>query len=137
MSTKKSNVVLGVLVGIGVGYVSGILTAQKPGKETREDIANFAKKTRDQIQDKVHAKHEDLVIAVRQAEDKLKSIKASSREGLRKAIDAAKKAKEQTKTVIAAMHRGTADDEDLQQAIDEANSALNHLKEYLNKDTDK
>jgi len=38
-------VALGALIAASVGYVAGVLTAPKSGKETRQDIKNTGRKS--------------------------------------------------------------------------------------------
>ena len=43
----KGKIALGALIGAAAGFVAGILTAPKSGKETREDIKNVANDAKD------------------------------------------------------------------------------------------
>lgn len=45
----KGRIALGALFGIATGFVAGILTAPKTGKETREDLKKAAQKTKETV----------------------------------------------------------------------------------------
>ena len=44
MSKRSRNFALGTAVAAAVGYLAGVLSAPKSGKETRKDIARTASK---------------------------------------------------------------------------------------------
>ena len=46
---SKGKFALGALFGAVAGFVAGVLTAPKSGKETRADIKNAANKTKDVV----------------------------------------------------------------------------------------
>jgi len=133
MSRKERNLAIGALLGVGVGYLTGILTAKKPGKETRQDIANAAVTAKNQAEKTIKDLNNKLVELLSEAEELLKTVKESSKEGLTKALEAARKARDNTREVLSAIHEGDATDADLKKAIKEANSAVEHLKTYLSK----
>jgi len=134
MSKKERNIALGAVLGVGVGYLAGILTAKKPGKETRKDIADATIKAKNQAEKTIKGLHTNLVNLLKEGEELLKSGKSNAKEGFVKALEAAKKARDNTRDVLSAIHEGDADDKDLAKAIDEANKAIEHLKAYLSKE---
>ena len=134
MGKKERNLALGTLIGAGAGYLAGILTAKKPGKETRQDIADATTAAKNQAEKKIKELHSNLVELLNEAEALLKNTKSTAKEGLEKALERAKQARDNTREVLSAIHEGDADDADLKKAISEANSAIEHLKSYLNKE---
>jgi gas vesicle protein len=134
MGKNERNLALGAIVGAGVGYLAGILTAKKSGKETRQDIANATLKAKNKAEKTIKVLHTDLVAMLKEGEVLLKSTKSNAKEGFVKALENAKKARNNTREVLSAIHEGDADDKDLADAINEANSAIEHLKKYLDKD---
>jgi hypothetical protein len=48
-------------------------------------------------------------------------------------VDKAKDTKEKVREMLSALHEGDAEDQDLKRAITNANSALDHLRDFLKK----
>lgn len=124
---------IGALVAAAAGYVAGLLTAPKSGKETREDIKNTAKATVSAAEKELKVLHTELSKLMDEARGRAGELKGTAQEGLDKAMAAAKVAKEKARELLSAVHEGDADDKDLKKAIDEANRAVTHLKTYLKK----
>lgn len=137
MSNKKRNIAVGTLVGVGVGYLAGLLTAPKSGKATRKDIKSAAVRAEAEAEKEIKALYSDLVDLIKQADAKFKEASTTVKVGLGKAIDQAIIAKNGTKEVLSAIHEGDADDEDLKKAIKNAQRAVNNLKTFINKKSEK
>ncbi|HSW99585.1 MAG TPA: YtxH domain-containing protein [Patescibacteria group bacterium] len=123
----------GTVVAAAAGYIAGILTAPKSGRETRKDIKDTAKATYAVAERELKALHTELDKLLNEALGKSNELKGAARENLDKAIAGAKVAKEKARELLSAVHEGDADDKDLKKAIDEANKAIIHLKTYLKK----
>jgi gas vesicle protein len=130
-TTKKF--ALGTIIAAAAGYIAGVLTAPKSGKETREDIKNTAAATYSAAEKQLKALHTELNQLLDQAKAKAANLKGIALSDLEKAMTLAKMAKEKTRDVLSAVHEGGAEDKDLQTAIKEANKAVDHLKKYLQK----
>ncbi len=131
---KGKNFAIGALVAGAAGYIAGILTAPKSGKETREDIKEVAVKTKREAEKRLkelYSDLEDLIEKGRKAADKMSD---KARDEWDKAVATAVDAKEKVREVLSALHEGDADDKDLDKAIKEAGEAIKHLKTYLNKE---
>lgn len=122
-----------LLVGI-MGYIVGILTAPKSGKETRKDIQDKALKAKTEAEKKLKKLHSELAGLIETGKNKANDAKKTAQSGLTGALDKATRAKEKARQVLSAVHEGDADDKDLQKAIDDVNSAIEHLKKYVTKD---
>lgn len=133
MSKKSSKFALGALFAAAAGYVTGILTAPKSGKETRQDIQETATKARTQAEKKLKDLHSDLQDVISKGQARVGSASETSKKRLNEAIENAKGAKGKAKSMLSAIHEGDSDDKDLQKAIKEADKALAHLKEYVTK----
>lgn len=128
---KRSNLALGAAVVAGVGYVAGILTAPKSGKETRKDISKAATKARLEAEKKLKHVHSELGEVLKTANARIASGKLAAKGGLDKAIDIAVIARNKAREVLSAVHEGSAEDKELQKAIDDVNDALAHLKKFV------
>jgi gas vesicle protein len=124
---------LGAAIAAAAGYVAGILTAPKSGKETREDIKQGAKTAVATAEKELKVLHTELSKLLDEARGRTEDAKGAAKENLEKAMAAAKVAKEKARELLSAVHEGDADDKDLKKAIDDATKAVDHLKVYLKK----
>ena len=122
---------VGALVAGAAGYLAGILTAPKSGKETRKDIhdtALRAKKEAEKKLKKLHAELNELLDKGKKTADSFtKKVKAEYDDVASKATNA----RDRAKVLLSAIHEGEAEDKELQKAIDEAKKASEHLKKFL------
>ena len=124
---------IGGTIAAAAGYVAGILTAPKSGKQTRGDIKDAADRGIAEVEKdlkKLHTELDKVIKEAKTAGDKL-GVKAQSE--LNEILDKAKDSKEKVREVLSALHEGDADDKDLQKAVKEASDAIAHLKKYLKK----
>lgn len=133
MKDAGKKIALGAIIAGAVGYVAGVLTAPKSGKETRQDIKNKAGQLMAEAEKRLKALHTELSSLLAQARTKAEAVKGKARTELEKAMDTAAKAKEKAREMLSAAHEGTAEDKDLDQAVKEAAKAIDHLKTYLSK----
>jgi len=79
---------------------------------------------------KVYSELVNILESAKAAGDKLSgTAKKELTDLLAKAGDT----KEKLRAMLSAIHQGDADDKDLQQAIKDANTAIDHIKDYLKK----
>lgn len=130
---KSGKVAAAVIVGAAVGYVTGILTAPKSGKETREDIKNAADKYKTEAAARLQAAKEELNVIIEDASEKARYYSDKGKKEVATLVDKAKLAQGKAKEVLSAVKRGDAEDKDLQRALTEANEAKDHLVDYLKK----
>jgi gas vesicle protein len=131
MSKNSNKWALGALVAAAAGYVGGILTAPKSGKETRQDIKDSAAKAKAEAEKKLKQAQKELMDLM----DKVKAHKSSATSRAKTELDElvkkAQGAKDKASEMLSAAHEGEANDKDLQKAIDEAKKASEHLKKFL------
>jgi gas vesicle protein len=131
---RGRNLALGtILVGLA-GYVVGILTAPKSGKETRRDIQRKAAQAKSQAEKKLKSMHSELSELIAAGKKKAKDAKATVKDDLNDALAKAQAAKDKAREMLSAIHEGDADDEDLKQAIKDISEAVQHLKKFITKD---
>ncbi|HJQ08478.1 MAG TPA: YtxH domain-containing protein [Candidatus Saccharimonadales bacterium] len=124
---------IGTVIAAAAGYVAGILTAPKSGKETRQDIKNAAHHAYAEAEKQLKKLHTELNQLLAEGREAAAKLKGTAQEDLEKAMAAAKAVKEKTRELLSAIHEGDADDKDLQKAIAEATKAVDHLRRYLKK----
>jgi gas vesicle protein len=133
MDKRTKKFAIGAVVAAAAGYVAGILTAPKSGKETREDIKDTAVKTYKTAEKELKELHTELSKLMDEAGKKASEFKGTAQKNLDKAVAGAKVAKEKARDLLSAVHEGDADDKDLDTAVKEAKKAVDHLKSYLKK----
>lgn len=134
--TKNNNgkkLAVGTAVAAVAGFVAGILTAPKSGKETREDIKESTKSAIAETEKTLKRLHSELASLLSEGQDRAKGLKDTAKKDLDKALAMAAKTRDKAKEVISSFHEGDADDKDLDKAIDEVHKAVSHLKLYLKK----
>src|SRR5690606_39969342 len=103
MANGKKWAIGAILAGIG-GYVAGILTAPKSGKETRQDIKEEAVKLKTEAEKKLKELHTELDVVIGEAKDKAGDVKSAAG----KAVVAAEAAKSKVKEILSGIHAGEA-----------------------------
>jgi gas vesicle protein len=126
-------VAIGGGIAAAAGYVAGILTAPKSGKQTRGDIKAAAKQSRKDAEKELKKLHTKLDKAIQEARARSAKLSTKAQKELKVLLEKAKTSKEKTREVISAIHQGDADDQDLKRAIKNAHSSIDHLREYLRK----
>lgn len=120
------DVAIGSTIAAAAGYVAGILTAPKSGKETRESLKNGAEKELQKV-------HVDLDKAVSEAKKTGHKAGSKAKKELDDLVAKAKDGGQKAGEVLAAVRKGTAKDEDLAKALKQAQNSLNNLRKYLKK----
>lgn len=130
---KAKKFALGTIVAAAAGYVAGILTAPKSGKETRKDIKDATAKGVAEAEKQLKKLHTELNSMIGKAKDEATTLKGKAREDIDAAIAKTYAAKEKAREVLSAVHEGKAEDKELKKAIDEATKSIQHLQKYLKK----
>ena len=133
MGKNTKNVAAFAVIAALLGYIAGVLTAPKSGKETRADLKDAAIRTKKELERRLKKLYEDLNDLIDKSEVKLKELKGRSNLQLKQAIKKAKNAKDKAREVLSALHEGEADDEDLNDAVKELNIAMDNLRKYISK----
>ncbi len=124
-------------IGSGIaavaGYLAGVLTAPKSGKETRDDIQQAAESSRYQAEKDLKKLNDELADIIRDAKKKGLKLSSKSEKDFKSALEKSVDTKEKLRDILSAVHEGDADDQDLKRAIKNASSAIDHLKDFLKK----
>lgn len=126
-------VAISALVAAGAGYLTGILTAPKSGKDTRKDIGKTATKARTDGERQLKKLHSELNDLIADADKTTQKARTKASAELKEATEKAKVAKDKAKEILSALHDGDADDPNLQAVIDEVKLAKNNLVKFLKK----
>ena len=127
------NLAIGSAVAAGAGYIAGILTAPKSGKNTRKDIKKATNESVTQAEKELKKLYTQLGKVIDEARIKGDKLSAKTKNELAEIVEKAQDTKEKTREVISAFHEGDAEDADLKKAVKQANKSLDHLREFLKK----
>jgi gas vesicle protein len=122
---------VGAVFMAALGYVAGLLTAPKSGKETRDDIKNKAGDTIAAAEKELKKLHTELTDVIDEVSDRITSFR--NNKDVSNALDKGRDAKQKAREVLSTLHDGEANDKDLQKAIKDATQAIEHLRDFLRK----
>ena len=130
-NSPGKKVFLSALLAGAAGYLAGILTAPKSGRQTRQDIADKAGELKDDAEAQLKKAQTELNELAARAKNQAAELSDKAKAELSRAQTAAKTAQTKALSVLKAVKNGTADDQELQKALDEAKKARDHLRNYL------
>jgi len=133
MGKQTGRFAIATVIAAAAGYVAGVLTAPKSGKETRQDIKDAANKKITELERQLKQKHTELNNLLSDAGERINKVKGSAKEDLEQLTTKAMQAKDKVRIALSGIRDGESSDKDLQKAIDDAQKAIDHLKTYLKK----
>lgn len=133
MNKDTKRFAIGATVAAAVGYITGILTAPKSGKETRQDVKNAAVKAKSQAEKELKKLHSEIIRQLDHAKVIANDLNTKGKAELDIIVAAATKAKEKVRQVLTSIHEGDVEDKDLQKAIKDVTDAMEHLKAFIEK----
>ncbi len=138
MGNKHDNgnfkkVAIGSAIAAAAGYVAGVLTAPKSGKQTRDDIKQATNKGLVEAEKELKKLHTDLAKVIDEAKVKGDKLGNKAQKDFGGLVQKAKDTKEKVREMLSAIHEGDAEDKDLKKAVKDATEALDHLRTYLKK----
>jgi gas vesicle protein len=126
-------IAIGAAIAGVAGYVAGVLTAPKSGKETRQDIKDTAAKGVAEAEKQLQRAQDELKDLLDSASAQGEKLSNKAKDEFEDAKDKAYAAQAKAREVVSAVRKGTADDRELQRAVDQAKSSIKHLRNYLSK----
>jgi gas vesicle protein len=125
--------VLSTILAAITGYVAGLLSAPKSGKETRQDLKDATVSTVAAAEKQLRRLEQEMAAALTEAKAEIAKLSGQAKLGLDEAVQKTKVAEARVKQLLGAIHTGGADDKDLQKAINEATKAVRHLQSFFTK----
>lgn len=122
---------IGAIIAGIFGYLAGILTAPKSGKETRSDISHKAEDIKEGAAEQLQQLHDELTSLLDSAKTQTLALGAQAREEFNEAVVRAKDAQNKAGHVLGAIKKGEADDPQLNKAIKQVKQAQKNLGKYL------
>ncbi len=132
-SNGGKKLAVGALIGAAAGFITGVLTAPKSGKETRDDIKNTANKVKRDAEKQLKQLYADLNDLVTKVSANLKQKGTTAQAEISTAIDGAKQSQQKVKEIISAIKNGETSEPELKKAIKDAEKSKKHLAKYLKK----
>lgn len=133
MGKKGKNFALGALFAAIAGFVAGILTAPKSGKETRADIKNAANASVTEAEKQLKKLHTQLNTMIKDVKSEAESAKGKAKTQIDEAMSKAQTVREKAREVLSAVHDGDVEDKDLHKAITDATKAVEDLRTFVKK----
>ena len=124
-------IALGSAIAGLAGYVTGILTAPKSGKQTRDDIAGKAEDLKDNAEGQLLDLNEELKDLIKTTKDKTMALSSTARAEFNEAVIKAKDAQNKATQVLKAAKAGEASDPDLNKSVKQARQAIKNLGKFL------
>lgn len=124
-------IAFGAAIAGVTGYITGILTAPKSGKETREDIADKAVDIKDDAIDELENLEDGLGDLIDKTKAKTIALSSQAREEFNEAVIKAKDAQNKVRHVLKSVKAGEAEDPELNKAIKQAKQAKKNLSKYF------
>lgn len=115
------------------GYLAGIFTAPKSGKETRADVKRGVENGYVAAERELKKLHTELADLINEVGDRLAGLKDRGNKGMDEALARGREAKQKAREVLSTLHDGDTDDRDLKKAINDATKAIEHLRDFLHK----
>jgi gas vesicle protein len=135
MLRRKQNagkkMALSALIAGVAGYVGGLLTAPKSGKETRKQLAEEAEGLKESTEDQLQKANDELKVLIKDAKSKTVALSAQAREEFNEAVIRAKDAQNKASTTLKALKNGSAEDPELNKAVKQAKLAARNLGKYF------
>lgn len=126
-------IAIGSTLAAVAGYVAGVLTAPKSGKETRADIRHATGEGISSAEKELKKLHTELDKVIKDGKVASEKAGVKAKKELKELLAKANKSKQKAREVLSAAHEGSAADKDLDKAVKDAKTALKHLRSYLKK----
>ncbi len=126
-------VAIGSTIAAAAGYVAGVLTAPKSGKQTRGDIKDVTDKSLAEAEKDLKKLHTELDKIITEGKITKEKVGVKAQKDLGGLLEKAKDTKQKAREVLNGLRKGDVPDKDLKNAIKDAHDAIDHLKSYLKK----
>jgi gas vesicle protein len=129
-NTGRKMAVSALIAGVA-GYIGGVLTAPKSGKETRKKLTEEAEGFKDNTEEQLQKANEDLKVLLKDAKNKTVSLSAQAKEEFNEALLRAKDAQNKASSTLKAIKNGEAEDPELNKAVKQAKLAAKNLGKFF------
>ncbi|MDL2363620.1 MAG: YtxH domain-containing protein [Patescibacteria group bacterium] len=131
-NTAKA-VAIGGAVAAVAGFVAGVLSAPKSGQQTRTDLKKAADRKANQAEKELNRVHAELTKAIDDSKGSTEKLTIKAKKEFDELVLKAKDTKEKGREMLSAVQEGKTTNKDVKKAIEDANNAIEHLREYIKK----
>ena len=118
------------LVGL-MGYLLGLLTAPKSGRELRREMKSTGRKNLSLLEKQLKAQYSDLNLQLQELESRMDVSSKIVTESINKYIVDARILQKKSKHLLSALHDGVASDDELIRVIKELKNLKTSIKKYF------
>jgi gas vesicle protein len=129
-NTGRKMAVSALIAGVA-GYIGGLLTAPKSGKETRKKLTEEAEGFKDNTEEQLQKANEDLKVLLKDAKNKTERRRRQAKEEFNEALLRAKDAQNKASSTLKAIKNGEAEDPELNKAVKQAKLAAKNLGKFF------
>jgi len=124
-------IAIGALIAAAAGYVAGILSAPRSGKQTREIVKDKTLEVKKDLEKEVKIAQEELSKKIKIAQEMVATESKEIKKEIDLVLDNAKKVEKKARQTIKAVKEGQASDPDLSRALNEVNASIEHFKKFV------
>jgi gas vesicle protein len=124
-------IAIGTVIAGTIGYLAGVLTAPKTGKQTRSDIAHKAGDIKLDAEAELEDLNQELKELIKNAKVKTVALSSTARAEFNEAVVRAKDVQNKSAQVLKAAKAGEAQDPDLNKAVKQASQAIKNLSKFF------
>jgi gas vesicle protein len=124
-------IAIGTVIAGTIGYLAGVLTAPKTGKQTRSDIAHKAGDIKLDAEAELEDLNQELKELIKNAKVKTVALRSTARAEFNEAVVRAKDVQNKSAQVLKAAKAGEAQDPDLNKAVKQASQAIKNLSKFF------
>lgn len=128
---KKSSAALVALIAAGAGYIGGLLSAPRSGKQTRDKLAKSASKAKTDSEKQLKKLYGELTDSISDVEKQVTKARSKANNERKEAVKTAREARDKAKLLLTAIRHGEADDPNLKAVVNEVKSAKSHLGKFV------
>lgn len=128
---KADKLALGALIGGIAGYITGVLTAPKSGKQTRTDIVDKVDSVKDGAESQLQNAVDELTGTIDNLKSQGVALSSKARSEYDETMVRAKDVQNKARQVLKAVKAGEANDPELNKAVKQARQAAKNLAKYI------
>lgn len=133
MAKLLKKIAVGAAIAGAAGYVAGLLSAPKSGKDTRKELRRSADDGLGDFESQLKGLQKELRDLIGHAKGGGDDVSKQSQKKLDALVEKANDSKDKVQDVVHAFKGGKANDRDLKKAISDARHAVEHIKDFIKK----
>lgn len=128
---KKTTAAFVAMIAAGAGYLGGLLSAPRSGKQTRDKLAKSASKAKTDGEKQLKKLYGEISDSIADVEKQVTKARSKANNERKEAVKTAREARDKAKLLLTAIRNGEADDPNLKSVLSEVKSAKTHLGKFV------